>query len=144
MSCRPNKIPPHCSSSTITLRKFNINHHKNCDNSIGSPANDRHWGFVSKLLFRAKQHQSPAKNPMRTSYCWGYVSTANLDGETNLKLKTAPQLTQTALTSGGCPAESLSALRVVGYGRTWLAGISPNDSLLAPSGKLTVCYWTWP
>ena len=31
---------------------------------------------------------------------WGYVSTANLDGETNLKLKTAPQLTQGALTTG--------------------------------------------
>ena len=28
------------------------------------------------------------------------MSTANLDGETNLKLKTAPQLTQGALTTG--------------------------------------------
>ena len=47
--------------------------------------------------------KSLAKIPMTNSR-WGYVSTANLDGETNLKLKTAPQLTQTALTSGGCPA----------------------------------------
>ena len=30
----------------------------------------------------------------------GYVSTANLDGETNLKLKTAPQITQERLTTG--------------------------------------------
>eukprot|EP00913_Durusdinium_trenchii_P032994 g30889.t1 len=41
-----------------------------------------------------------------------YVSTANLDGETNLKLKTAPSITQKALmNSSGSPAGSLSMLK---------------------------------
>jgi len=58
---------------------------------------------VGDILLVKKDHEFPADTvPLHCSGEGGncYVSTANLDGETNLKLKTAPQLTQGALTTG--------------------------------------------
>ncbi len=57
----------------------------------------------------------------------GYVSTANLDGETNLKLKTAPQITQEKLTTG-------ALMLGMGMGMGRLTNF--------PVKSFTYCWWT--
>eukprot|EP00435_Cladocopium_sp_Y103_P020236 s1351_g4.t3 len=86
---------------------------------------------VGDILLVTKDHEFPADTvPLMCSGEGGncYVSTANLDGETNLKLKTAPQLTQTALTSGG----GLGRVRVE------INAEEPNGNIHDFNGNLSV------
>ncbi|CAL1151223.1 unnamed protein product [Cladocopium goreaui] len=86
---------------------------------------------VGDILLVTKDHEFPADTvPLMCSGEGGncYVSTANLDGETNLKLKTAPQLTQTALTSGG----GLGRVRVE------INAEKPNGNIHDFNGNLSV------
>ncbi|CAK9102793.1 Phospholipid-transporting ATPase IB (ATPase class I type 8A member 2) (P4-ATPase flippase complex alpha subunit ATP8A2), partial [Durusdinium trenchii] len=92
---------------------------------------------VGDILIVKKDQDFPADTiPLHCSGEGGncYVSTANLDGETNLKLKTAPSITQKALmNSSGSPAGSLSMLK-----RIEIVAEAPNGNIHDFNGNITV------